>query len=81
VSENRSTRPAGPTRPTQPPRPSPTVDEVIRRYVLARLKANGGSKRATAAECGVALKTLYNWLQRWQEMEWRERDEAARREA
>ena len=49
----------------RPPRPPPTVDEVIRRYVLARLKANGGSKRVTAEQCGVALKTLYNWLGRW----------------
>ncbi len=49
----------------RPKRPPPTVDEVVRRYVLARLRANGGHKAKTAAECGVSLKTIYNWLERW----------------
>ncbi len=43
----------------------PTVDEVVRRYVLARLAENAGNKVKTAAECGISLKTLYNWLAKW----------------
>ena len=60
-----ATKPTRPARPPRPPKSPPTVDEVIRRYVLARLTANGGNKVVTAAECGVAVKTIYNWLARW----------------
>ncbi len=44
-----------------------TIAEVTRRYTLARLKANDGDKTTTAKELGISLKTLYNWLNRWEE--------------
>lgn len=43
-----------------------TVDEIIRRIVLQRYKQNDYNKLQTAKQCGVSLKTLYNWLKKWQ---------------
>lgn len=39
---------------------------VVRRHALRVLSQCGGNK-ARAAEClGVTVKTVYNWLERWE---------------
>jgi transcriptional regulator with GAF, ATPase, and Fis domain len=45
--------------------PTRTLDDVEREHVLRTLAKNGGDKRRTARELGIAVKTLYNKLGRW----------------
>ena len=45
-----------------------SIDEVIKRHVLDVLHKHRGDKRAAAKELGIGVKTLYNWLHRWNEM-------------
>jgi DNA-binding NtrC family response regulator len=46
-------------------RPGIPLVEVERQVILATLRQNGGDKRKTAAMLGIALKTLYNRLKRY----------------
>jgi transcriptional regulator with GAF, ATPase, and Fis domain len=50
-----------------PRAPARTLDEVEREHILRALARNGGDKRRTARELGIAVKTLYNKLARWRE--------------
>ncbi|MCI0589212.1 MAG: sigma-54 dependent transcriptional regulator [Planctomycetes bacterium] len=45
--------------------PTLSLEELERLAVLAALKRHGGDKRAAAATLGIALKTLYNKLDRY----------------
>ncbi|MBL8695255.1 MAG: sigma-54-dependent Fis family transcriptional regulator [Planctomycetes bacterium] len=45
--------------------PTLNIEELEKLAVLAALKQHGGDKRAAAATLGVALKTLYNKLERY----------------
>lgn len=42
-----------------------TLAEIEKRYVLFVLKKNDGNKAKTAGDLGIAVKTLYNWLNKW----------------
>lgn len=42
-----------------------TLDEVKRRAVLDALARHRGNKTLAAAELGVSVKAVYNWLARW----------------
>jgi len=42
------------------------LEQIERQAILATLRSNGGDKRKTAAALGIALKTLYNRLKRYQ---------------
>ena len=43
-----------------------SLEEAERELILATLERNGGDKRRTAEILGIALKTLYNRLKRYQ---------------
>lgn len=43
------------------------LDEVMRKYVLRALEACRWNKRAAAEKLGICSKTLYNWLNEWEE--------------
>jgi len=45
--------------------PGVPLAEIERRAILSTLERNGGDKRKTAAELGIALKTLYNRLKQY----------------
>jgi two-component system NtrC family response regulator len=45
--------------------PTLNLDELERRAVVEALARHGGDKRAASAELGVALKTLYNKIERY----------------
>lgn len=45
--------------------PTLNLEELERRAVIEALARHGGDKRAAAAELGVALKTLYNKIERY----------------
>ena len=45
--------------------PTLNLDELERRAVLDALERHGGDKRAASATLGIALKTLYNKLERY----------------
>ena len=47
------------------PRPGTSLEEVERQVILATLERNGGDKKKTAEQLGIALKTLYNRLKRY----------------
>lgn len=42
-----------------------TIDQVNKWTLCARLKTFEGNKAKTAESLGITLKTLYNWLHRW----------------
>jgi hypothetical protein len=46
-------------------RPEATFDDVKRWALFRALRLDGGDKARAAARLGIALKTLYNWLNRW----------------
>ena len=46
--------------------PSMTLQEMEREMILSTLERNAGDKPRTAAELGIALKTLYNKLNQYQ---------------
>lgn len=43
-----------------------TLDALVKRHTLATLERHGGNKGATADALGICLKTLYNWLNKWE---------------
>lgn len=47
----------------------PTLDELQRRYVRRVLDEVGGNRRRAAALLGIERRTLYRWLERWEEGE------------
>ena len=56
-------------RPSLPEAAVPSgvpLEQIERQAILATLEMNGGDKRKTAATLGIALKTLYNRLKRYQ---------------
>jgi len=45
--------------------PTLNLEELERRAVIEALARQGGDKRAASAELGIALKTLYNKIERY----------------
>lgn len=54
-----------------------TLDRVVREHVLAALARHGWRPVAAAAELGVAVKTVYNHLARYEGQGFVTRDRAA----
>jgi two-component system, NtrC family, response regulator HydG len=55
--------------PSPAPSPGVPLAEIERQAILSTLQRNGGDKRKTAAELGIALKTLYNRLKQYRDQE------------
>ena len=69
-----------PSRPAEPPRltardepaspssnePTPSLEEMEQRHILAVLEKNHGNRTATAAELGISLRKLYYRLGQYQ---------------
>ena len=44
-----------------------SLDEVTREYVLRALEACRWNRRLTSEKLGISPRTLFNWLQEWEE--------------
>jgi len=63
----RTPPPAAVERPTTSSSPARTLREIEMDHILLVLKKHNDNKQAAAAELGIALKTLYNKVNQWQE--------------
>jgi hypothetical protein len=50
----------------------PDIDTVIRNHTVRVLERCGGSKAKAAEMLGVVSKTIYNWLNKWEEQDRRD---------
>ena len=53
-------------RPSAEGRPTPSLEEMEQRHILAVLEKNNGNRTATAAELGISLRKLYYRLGQYQ---------------